>query len=213
MRLLKDERMSRSSTTDFFDRRAAEWERLCYPPEVVSRLEAFFPEFGVKEGESILDVGTGTGILIPLLRRATGTNGRVCAIDLSEPMVREAYKKRAHICDVLLVADVHNLPFKSKVFDRVICFAAFPHFCDPGGALREMARVLKCDGVVKGELVIAHLLSREELAEHHARHPEVMSHRLPDDITMEKLFGAAGLRLTKIIDRPGRYLAHGVVNW
>lgn len=204
MRFLKDE------LVNFFNRRAAEWERLCYPPEILSRLEAFFPEFGVKEGEWVLDVGTGTGILIPYIRKAAGEKGRVVAIDISDAMVREACRKRGHLCDAICVADVHSLPFRSGIFDRVICFAAFPHFFDPGEALSEMARVLKSDGAVRGELIIAHLLSRQELAEHHAKHPEVMSHRLPDDDRMEKLFSAAGLKLLGIVDMPGRYLAHGV---
>ena len=199
-------------SSEFFDRRAEEWEALCYPPEVVSRLEAFFPEFGVRPGEWVLDVGTGTGILIPYLRRATDPGGRVFAIDLSQPMVREARKRRGHICDLLCVADVHSLPFGSGVFNRVICFAAFPHFYDHERALREMSRVLRSEKWVRGELVIAHLLSREELAQHHARHPEVMSHRLPDDSTMEMLFEKAGLRLTRIVNMPGRYIAHGFKN-
>jgi len=37
--------------------------------------------FGMKEGEAILDVGTGTGVLLPLLGQAVGVKGRLIAMD------------------------------------------------------------------------------------------------------------------------------------
>jgi len=188
---------------DFFDARASDWEASCYPEEVRGRLLELLPCFDLTPGARVLDVGTGPGVLIPYLRRAVGPAGRVVAFDLSLPMARKAREKPLSPRDLVLQADGHRLPFRAAVFDRVICFAAFPHFDDPALALAEMARVLRPGG----RLVIAHLLSREELARHHGGHEAVADDILPPPALMGELFARAGLEPPSIEDRPGRYLA------
>jgi hypothetical protein len=85
-------------------------------------------------------------------------------------MVRLARCKPLLEQDLVVQADSHHLPFDANTFDNVICFAAFPHFDDPDLALFEMARVARSGARV----VIAHLLSREELARHRRmQHREV----------------------------------------
>jgi hypothetical protein len=70
------------------------------------------------------------------------------------------------------------------VFDRVICFAAFPRFDNPGQALQEMARVVKTGGAH----IVAHLMSRKELAAHHGSHATVARDVLPPDPQMKVVF-------------------------
>lgn len=190
---------------DFFDVRAEQWEQNCYPAPTRKRLEALIPTFNVTPGARILDIGTGPGILIPYLRRIVGRAGRICAFDISFQMACQAVKKLESPEDIVLKADVHRIPFKDNVFDHVICFAAFPHFNSPDLAVREMARVGKPDG----SLIIAHLMSREELARHHASHSSVDKDVLPDDVQMATLFINAGLTYPEITDISGSYLATG----
>jgi len=197
--------MAGRSQREFFDQRALEWEHHCYPQEVRERLASLIPEFGLAPGAWVLDVGTGPGVLISYLRRAIGPDGRICAFDLSMPMVRQARRKPLLDQDLVLQADAHHLPFDADIFDNVICFAAFPHFDDPALALFEMARVARPGA----RLVIAHLLSREELARHHGGHAAVADDILPDAERMRVFFHRAGLDDPKIEDRPGRYLATG----
>lgn len=190
----------------FFDRRAKHWEETYYPPPVRVRLCALIQEFGLAEGERVLDIGTGPGVLIPYLRELVGASGQVCAFDLSFEMVRQAYRKPRTSVDIIIQADVHHIPFSDNTFDRVICFAAFPHFKDPLAAVHEMSRVLKKGGI----LIIAHLMSREELSMHHASCPDVAGDVLPVDHRMRSFFVEAGLLPLDIINMPGRYLARGV---
>lgn len=187
----------------FFDGRADAWEETCYPPPVRERLEALIPEFGVRPGERVLDMGTGPGVLIPYLRERIGPEGRLWAMDISFRMIQQARRKTTGARDLALQADAHRLPFTSGVFDRIVCFAAFPHFHDPAAALGEMARVVRTGGAV----IVAHLMSRKELAAHHGGHSAVARDVLPDAARMNALFTAADLSPPEIADAPGRYLA------
>jgi len=189
--------------SEFFDQRAENWEKAHYPGPVRERLQYLIQTFGVTPGETVLDVGTGPGILIPYLRPLSGISGRVFAFDLSFPMIRQARRKTLSDNDLVVQADVLEIPFGTGVFHRVICFAAFPHFADPAIALQEMGRVLKPGG----SLVIAHLMSRRELAAHHGSHAGVEKDLLPDAGQMAGLFLTAGFQTPEITDMPGRYTA------
>lgn len=192
--------------TRFFDTRAEHWEETCYPPPVRERLLKLIEAFGITPEERVLDVGTGPGVLLPYLRDRVGPSGRLCAFDLSMQMLRQARQKPRAAQDTVLQADAHHIPFRDEMFDRVICFAAFPHFQDPRYALQEMSRVLNPGG----HLIIAHLMSRKELAAHHASHASVATDVLPEHDHMKMLFVDARLSASDIVDRPGRYLARGV---
>jgi len=192
--------------TSFFDSRAGKWEETFYPPAVREKLIHLVANFGVQPNEVILDVGTGSGILLPYLSHHLGTSGRIAALDLSFEMVKHAKSKHIAIPHLILRSDVHYLPFASDRFDKVICFAAFPHFHDAGIALKEMARVTR----IHGTIIISHLMSRQELAKHHAAQGAVAKDRLPNDDAMALLFQAANLKLSYIIDKPGRYMASGI---
>ncbi|EIC21597.1 hypothetical protein Thi970DRAFT_01813 [Thiorhodovibrio frisius] len=61
-----------------------------------------------------------------------------------------------------------------------------------------------------GEILVAHLMSRDELREHHGRHHAVARDLLPAETEMRGLFERAGMPSLAISDRPGLYLARGV---
>lgn len=192
----------------FFDTRAATWEETCYPPPVRERLLDLIAAFGIRPGESILDAGTGPGVLLPYLYEGVGWAGQVSAFDLSLEMAYQAFRKPLKVHGMVFQGDVHHIPFREGAFDRVICFAAFPHFDDPARAVDEMSRVLKPGGV----LIIAHLMSRRELAEHHGSHETVACDLLPPDSEMTSFFVKAHLTPPEIVDIPGRYLARAAKN-
>lgn len=192
-----------TTCTDFFDRRASHWEETCYPPETRARIAPLVAELEIRSGARLLDMGTGTGILLPYLLESIDPSGKLFAFDLSFPMVREAKCKpeAAHVG--LFQADALRLPIRSESLDQIVCFACFPHLPDPEAALREMARALRPGG----RLAVAHLLGREELARHHGGCSEVARDRLPPEDRMKALFRNVGFSPPRIADRPGRYLA------
>jgi ubiquinone/menaquinone biosynthesis C-methylase UbiE len=162
--------------------------------------------FGVKRGDFVLDVGTGTGVLLPYLEEAVGTQGKVAAMDFSLNMLKQA-KMREFLGDKTLInAGVTAIPFQSGRFDRVTCFSAFPHFPDKRRALDEMVRVLKKDG----HLFIAHLHSVEEINHRHKAAGGVVTwDRLPDPESLRAIMQNSGLYEISIISQPGRFLAEG----
>jgi ubiquinone/menaquinone biosynthesis C-methylase UbiE len=103
-------------------------------------------------GESVLDVGCGTGTLAIAAKRHVGPTGSVCGVDASPEMLARAKKKaskaRAEIG--FEKAFVQSLPFADARFDVVTTTVMLHHL--PREARRlcagEMRRVLKPGGRV-----------------------------------------------------------------
>jgi SAM-dependent methyltransferase len=190
---------------EFFDRHAAGWDS-GRDRELAERLRRVVADAGAVRGETVLDVGTGTGVLVPSILERVGPTGRVLAFDLSLPMLVEARQRVGAANVVLVQADVHHLCAPDAAFDRVICNAAFPHFEDRERALGELLRVLRGGGV----LVVSHPTGREAVnARHRAAGGPVGQDRVPGPQAMAELLRSVGLRGVAVIDEPEFYLARG----
>ena len=194
------------STRGYFDRMAKRWDDFGDAEAIGKRLESLVGMFDIPNGGIVLDVGTGTGILHPWLLGAVGASGRVLAFDFSSCMLERAVKKRSCRNLVCFQADVTAIPLPGQACDCVVCFAAFPHFYHKLQALQEMVRVTK----IGGRVLIAHLMSRRQIARHHHTSPEVSGHCLPPEEEMKSLLAEAGLENIAIQDEPGLYFAKGI---
>ena len=193
-------------TQEFFDQIAGTWEDKNFQLETRKRVSELIVSFGIKKGASVLDVGTGTGILHPYLLEAVGNSGQVIAFDYSFKMLKKAKQKPSQLNLLCFQASAMAVPLPNKLFDYIICFAAFPHFANQTKALQEMARVAKKGAVV----IIAHLLSRDELIEHHGSYSPVAGDTVPEEREMRRMFQQAGFTAAKITNRPGLYLTKGI---
>jgi SAM-dependent methyltransferase len=110
---------------------------------------ALAPEFaraaGVTEGQSVVDVGCGTGALTTVLADLVGPD-RVAAVDPSEPFVEEC-RSSVPGADVR-VAVAEALPFEDGTFDRALSQLVFHFVDDPAASVAEMSRVTRPGGVV-----------------------------------------------------------------
>lgn len=99
-------------------------------------------------GARVLDVGCGPGtITIDIANRVAP--GGVIGIDPSADVVAAASESASDIENVeFATGDVYALDFPDASFDVVHAHQVLQHLHDPVGALREMRRVCKPDGVV-----------------------------------------------------------------
>jgi len=192
---------------EFFNQMAEGWDERFYSPEMRERLPQLVSLFQLQKGAKILDVGAGTGGIVPYLLEAIGPEGSIWAIDFAEEMVKIGRKKFLEESRVIFeVASVEDLPYKDRFFDQIICFGAFPHFEEKPKALEEMGRVLKPGGT----LVIAHALSSVALRNHHQNCAPVSKDFLPEEGEMRFFLERAGFRVKRLIDQPRCYLCEGV---
>lgn len=188
---------------EFFNNAAITWDKRFQSKELTNFLRQLVPTFNLKLGQRILDVGTGTGVLIPFLLKAVGPTGHVTAVDYAEKMVEVCNAKYKGVSNVrLIVQRVENLDFPSESFDAITCFGLFPHLEKKEEALAQLNRVLK----PSGKLIIAHALSSTEIIAHHHRASSVSHDVLPGKIEMKQLLQRAGFAGMHITDKPGCYV-------
>jgi len=188
---------------EYFNQLAGKWDKMT-PEETRARLPQMIDYLAIKPGDTILDVGGGTGILLPLLYNAAGDRGKIVSLDIAEEMLRQA-RNNGHQSNIDFIhADVAAIPFSDEIFDLVICYSCFPHFPDKLKALAEMARVLRN----RGRLAICHTASRQTINELHKSVGNVVENdTIPDEATMRDMLTASGLKTIEVRDEYHRYLA------
>ena len=102
----------------------------------------------------VLDAGAGDGATAQLLAPRARS---ITCIDVSETLVDAARVRLAGHANVRAeVADLHALPFADGSFDQVLLLNVLTHLRAPGGALAELARVLRPDGRLALVTMAAH---------------------------------------------------------
>lgn len=114
--------------------------------------ERFLELADLKPGETVLDVGCGTGSLALVAKRVVGPEGAVFGVDASPEMLVRATKKarRAGLEVVFSLAPAQHLPYGDDQFDAVFSTLMLHHLprSSRGECAAEIARVLKPGGRV-----------------------------------------------------------------
>ena len=101
----------------------------------------------VQPGDSVLEVGVGTGLTLPFFP----DNCEITGIDLSEHMLEKAHRniKNHGMENVeIMKMDAMNLEFEDDTFDRTIAAYVISVVPDPARVLKEMLRVTKKGGKI-----------------------------------------------------------------
>jgi len=187
---------------EYFDQLAPTWHKEL-TQERRECLSNIVKELGIKPGYCVLDIGSGTGVLLPFLMAELGDEGKIVALDFSAEMLGQAKAKTFQSIVDFAQADVITLPLADNSADLAICNSVFPHFNDKSRALREIARVLKNNG----RLVICHTTSREMINQlHQSIGGTVANDLLPHEFQLRELIKQAGLRISYFEDGPKRYV-------
>jgi demethylmenaquinone methyltransferase/2-methoxy-6-polyprenyl-1,4-benzoquinol methylase len=183
------------SQKDFFNSVADSWDCMC--KHDMTKVESILDLAEIKPGSHILDVGTGTGILVPSLAKRITQSGRIKAVDVAEKMIEVARKKNSYEHVVFECEDALDCEENQTSYDHVICYSMFPHFQDKEEAIGKLARKIKNGG----KLVICHSQSRDAINKLHKRVDEaVKEDNLPSMVTLEQLFESAGLSVRQTVD-------------
>jgi len=112
-------------------------------------LALLLAHLGLTGGESVLEIGCGTGALTLPLAEAVGEHGRVVAVDISEPMLGAARQKvgeRGLRNVTLLSGDAQVFAFEPGAFDLATSRMGVMFFADPAAAFRNIKGGLKPGG-------------------------------------------------------------------
>ncbi|MCL4509820.1 MAG: arsenite methyltransferase [Bacteroidetes bacterium] len=116
----------------------------------------------IKEGMTVLDLGSGAGIDCFIASKYVGSAGKVIGVDMTEAMIRKANENKAKVNAANVefrLGEIESLPVENNAVDRVISNCVINLVPDKEVAFREIHRVLKLGGkftvsdiVVDGEI-------------------------------------------------------------
>lgn len=124
------------------------YERHLVPAMFTPWADDFVQRAALKQGERVLDVACGTGVVARLMAPHVGATGKVVALDIAAGRLAVGRSlpapERAEI--EWREGDVSSLPFDKASFDLVCCHQGLQFFPDRLAALQEMSRVLTPGG-------------------------------------------------------------------
>ena len=195
-------------------------ERLGYAPELLDSLpEGAIESFAgvgyfldladLEEGESVLDLGSGSGMDAFAAAMQVGEEGRVVGVDMTSDQVEKSTRLReqANLDQVeFLEAHIEKMPVEDESFDAVISNGVINLCPEKASVFSEVARVLRPGG----RLAIADIVSEQQLKDSIVRDADLWASCIggaaQKDAYRETIAGA-GLRIEEIRGNPYRFIS------
>jgi len=167
------------------------------PPEVMARLWEIVAAAELRPGAVVLDVGTGAGVLIPLIQ--SHQPSRVLACDVAEKMLQRVHDKypavRTYHTDFVLLALV------SASVDAIFMNGMYGNIADKPAACGNASRMLRSGG----RLLVSHPEGRA-FVDHLRETSDLFIESLPTKEEFETLLEPLGLEVIAYRDEPKLYL-------
>lgn len=148
---------------DVFNSLAYKWDEMCNHDD--NKIRKILELAEIKDNSKILDVGTGTGILISYLLEKLPS--KLVGVDISENMIEVAKNKYKDKNVQFVVSDI--MDFNENKYDYIFIYSAYPHFKDKEKLFEHLSKLLNSNG----KIVIAHSQSRDEINHIHSKKDEV----------------------------------------
>ncbi len=138
-----------SNGLQFNEETAQKIEALYLTPDVIAQRGQVLGALKLRQGERVLDIGSGPGLLASEMAALVGRDGRVCGIDISEDMLTMSKK---HCADQpwteFKKSDATHLPYPDDSFDAAVSTQVYEYIADVRQALAELYRVTRRGGRV-----------------------------------------------------------------
>lgn len=172
------------------------------PKGVPERLARIVAEAGIAEGEIVLDVGTGTGILVPLIQQYRPR--RIYACDLSRKMLEQLRRNYSGV--EAIFSDVRDLSLPDRHIDVVFINACYPNIADKAGAFSNLARMMR----PAGRVIVSHPLGKRFVDALKKRSPYPLDD-FPGKYAAERLLDPYGFSIQSLVDEPALYILIAVL--
>lgn len=185
----------------FFDNLAHKWDSICNHDE--KKLRYIIELADISTHSRILDVGTGTGVLIEYLLRSNPK--KIVALDISENMLQIAKDKYKEYDNIEFIqSDIYN--YIEEGFDYIFLYSVYPHLLKKELLFNKFKNILNKNGKV----IIAHSESRKLINLHHSKKKEVRNHMLASGEKTKKVMKNY-FDIENIIDNEELYFISGRV--
>ena len=126
---------------------AENYERYFVPTIGTAFATALLDAAGLHQGERVLDIACGTGVVTRLAAERVGPNATVAGVDLNQGMLAIARSVTSSLAAIdWHEANAESLPLADGSFDVVLSSLGLQFVADKSAALREMQRVLAPGG-------------------------------------------------------------------
>ena len=167
------------------------------PEGVPERLEKIVANGNIAKGDTVLDVGSGTGILIPIIKKYRA--GSIYACDLSRRMLEQLKENYPYVKTIM--ADVRDLKLPKGSIDAAFLNACYPNIVDKAGAFSNISRMMKA----KGRIVISHPLGKAFILSLKNGVPFPLD-EFPEELEAAALLQPFGFEIETFIDEPKLYI-------
>jgi ubiquinone/menaquinone biosynthesis C-methylase UbiE len=122
-------------------------EALYLTPDVVSQRCQVLKALELKQGERVLDIGSGPGLLAYDIAASVGHDGSVCGIDISDDMLTMSRRRCANQpWTDFQRADAIKLPYPDDSFDAAVSTQVYEYVANVPTAVAELHRVVRSGG-------------------------------------------------------------------